>query len=372
MFRPDTLAHRAAGIAPVRARRRRGWLMLPIAAAFVLAGAIEGAPRDPEAGPTAAENPGFPPATRPGELSVLTYNVKGLPWPLASDRPQALARIGDRLASMRARGEQPMVVVLQEAFTPEAKAIGRRASYPFFVEGPYVRPAPSAKAAAKREWRLGETRAAAVDSGLVLLSDLPVLSVERVAFGPEDCAGYDCLAAKGVLLVELATPRGPVMVVTTHLNCQGASGASKARTTQAFGRQVATLGRLLDRAQARGLPIVVAGDFNQGQRPQRIALLQAALAGVAGGPARDSLSRNPAAPPGKGREVAHIRDRARDLQFAFGGGRTTLTPAAVEVPFGEEPGGEMLSDHMGYTVHYRLESTSPGAIARHAGARTAG
>ena len=32
------------------------------------------------------------------DLSVLTYNVKGLPWPLASGRAEALRAIGDELA----------------------------------------------------------------------------------------------------------------------------------------------------------------------------------------------------------------------------------------------------------------------------------
>ena len=39
-----------------------------------------------------------------GELAVLTYNVKGLPWPAASGRKEALAQIGARLAAMRRKG----------------------------------------------------------------------------------------------------------------------------------------------------------------------------------------------------------------------------------------------------------------------------
>ncbi len=349
----------------MRGGRRPGWLAVPLALVVTLAGAIDGAPRDPQV----AQSTAIPPhRASADELSVLTYNVKGLPWPLASGRPEALGKIGDRLAAMRREGRQPQVVVLQEAFTPEAKAIGHRAGYPFIIEGPYARSAPTPQAAARRDWHLGETQAAAVDSGLVLLSDLPVRSVERVAFAPEDCAGYDCLAAKGVLLVELEVPgRGPVLVATTHLNCQGASGAPKARTTQAFGRQAAMVGRLLARVHARGLPIVIAGDFNKGQRPQRTALLHAALDPVGGSPVEDSLSRNRDADPqgfGRSAELTAIREHARDLQFAFDGADMHLAPVSVEVPFGEEPEGEMLSDHMGYTVRYRLlRSTPPTLIA---------
>lgn len=342
-----------------------GWLAVPLVLVATLAGAIDSVSHEAPAGTAeiAASLPqGFSSKgaadTDKGDLSVLTYNVKGLPWPLASGRPAALARIADRLAAMRRDGRQPHIVVLQEAFTPEAKAIGQRAGYPFVIEGPYARSAPSAKAAAGRDWHLGETQAAEVDSGLVLLSDLPVLSVERVAFAPEDCAGYDCLAAKGVLLVEVQTAdRGPVVIATTHLNCQGASGASVERTTQAFGRQMALVGRLLGRVRARGVPAVIAGDFNQGQRPQRIALLHDALDRIQGHAAKDSLSRWHDADPrdfAQGSELTAIRDHARDLQFAFDTRNMRITPTAVDVPFGQETDGEMLSDHMGYTVHYRI------------------
>lgn len=335
--------------------RRKVWLVVPAGLALTLAGAIDGAPRQPET----ADPIMIQPPLRSGELSVLTYNVKGLPWPLASGRPEALAHIGERLARMRREGRQPHVVVLQEAFTSDAKQIGRIAGYPYVIEGPYVRGAPGAEASPAREWRLGETRAAAVDSGLVLLSDLPVRDVQRVAFAPEDCAGYDCLAAKGVLMVELDTgDRGPVVVATTHLNCQGASGAPKARTTAAFGRQIAFVAGLLAKVHARGVPVIVAGDFNQGRRPQRVALLQAALHGVAGTPVRDALDLDLDADPRDGQQIDAIRRHARDLQFAFDGRDVQLAPEAVSIPFGREADGSMLSDHMGYTVRYRL---APGA-----------
>lgn len=70
-----------------------------------------------------------------GELAVLTYNVKGLSWPVASGRDEALARIGARLAAMRRQGRQAGVVVLQEAFTAQAKAIGTAAGYAWQVQG---------------------------------------------------------------------------------------------------------------------------------------------------------------------------------------------------------------------------------------------
>ena len=61
-------------------------------------------------------------------LSVMTYNVRGLPWPIAWGRADALAQIGDRLAALRRAGRQPHILLLQEAFTPEARAIAARAA----------------------------------------------------------------------------------------------------------------------------------------------------------------------------------------------------------------------------------------------------
>ncbi|WP_395332481.1 endonuclease/exonuclease/phosphatase family protein [Novosphingobium sp. BL-8H] len=299
------------------------------------------------------------PAAGHADLSVMTYNVKGLPWPLASGRPQALAAIGDRLAQLRRMGRQPQVVVLQEAFIPEAKAIARAAGYAHVVVGPQVRAAPDADQAATRNWLLGETGSAQVDSGLVLMSDLPIRRIERAAFPPTDCAGYDCLAAKGVLVAELALPGGgAVRVATTHLNCRKASGTSSTRSDTAFARQAAFLGNLLARDRADGVPTILAGDFNQGQRPDRIAMLHGALDRVPGADGEDALSRRFGADPaGMARlsDARWIHRKARDMQFTFDGGPVRLAPVGIEIPFGTEPDGSMLSDHMGYTVHYALQ-----------------
>ena len=351
-----------------RRRKRRpasvaGAACIALALAGVLAGVFDGQPATavttahPVAHPVVVPSPE---AVLPGDLSVMTYNVKGLPWPLASGRPEALASIADRLSALRREGRQPHVVVLQEAFTSEAKAIGRLAGYPYVVEGPYSRPAPSLAQAFWREWHLGEASAAQVDSGLVLLSDLPIRKVERTAFPAEDCAGYDCLAAKGVLIADLALPNGStVRVATTHLNCRKASGTSIARSDAAFGRQAAFLGAMLARLRADGVPTVLAGDFNQGQRADRISMLHGALDTVPGAERKDALSRRfDADPLGMARLAGAewIRKKARDMQFVFDSSAARLEPMRVDVPFGTEPDGSMLSDHMGYTVHYALRN----------------
>lgn len=291
------------------------------------------------------------------DLSVLTFNVKGLPWPVASGRGAALLEVAARLAQLRAEGRQPSVVVLQEAFTGDAKAIGQLAGYPYRVEGPYVR---DGGAAAPADEDYGPNGAPLLDSGLIVLSDFPVRDIAREAFPDGACAGYDCLAAKGIVVVTLDVPgKGPVSIATTHFNSRGASGAPAGKTRDAYAQQAAFLARFLERVRDPAAPLVLAGDMNRGQRPLRIACLQDALRELGGGHAPlDALQQRMAEDNdgiARSADAAWIRMRARDLQFPFDGARMRLVPVGADIPFGTEADGSRLSDHMGYTIHYRLE-----------------
>lgn len=293
-----------------------------------------------------------------GDISVLTYNVAGLPWPLAKKGPEALSAIGERLAQMRRAGCAPGVVVLQEAFTPEAKAIGAHAGYPFIVEGPYLRTGMPSAGAEERNWLLGETAGTPVDSGLVILSDLPVLDVKRASFPEGACAGYDCLAAKGIVLVTLALPGGrKIMVADTHFNSRRASRAPEERSLAAYRRQSEFLAHFIAANRIKDAPVVIAGDFNQGQRPSRAAALQLALRRLAGRPVVDALRTHMADAPtplAYSADAEAIVRRAKDMQFVLDGEAAQLAPIGTDIPFGTEPDGSMLSDHIGYTIRYRF------------------
>ncbi|MCT2398349.1 endonuclease/exonuclease/phosphatase family protein [Novosphingobium mangrovi (ex Huang et al. 2023)] len=315
----------------------------------------------PDTAPALSFGPGkTPSACDRGDLSVMTYNVAGLPWPLAKKGPGALRLIATRLAGMRAERCAPHVVVLQEAFSREAKAIGTRAGYPFIVEGPYLRTG-TAPEGVERNWMLGETAGTPIDSGLMVLSDLPVLDVRRAAFPEGACAGYDCLAAKGVVLVTLQLPDNrKVMVATTHFNSRGASKAPVARTFDAYRREADFLAGFITANRGKDMPLIVAGDFNRGQRPGRTAVLQTAMARLAGAPQDDALrtymtgERQPVLPAA---DAGTIVRRARDMQFAIAGERVRLTPVGADIPFGTEADGSMLSDHIGYTIRYRYSES---------------
>lgn len=299
-------------------------------------------------------------------LSVLTYNVKGLPWPIAADRRTDFERIAARLNRLRSAGRHPRVVALQEAFTRQARAIGAAAGYRFRVDGPDARArtrwamSPSDRAfAAGADWLKGEGSGKLVGSGLQILSDYPVLAVKRMAFPTFACAGFDCLANKGVLLVVLAVPGSatPVTVVTTHLNSRKSSGVPDARSLHAYRVQVAALARFLDVHADPRLPMVLAGDFNVGKAIPR----QAALFGSASftRPANDALRTC----ANLGIDAREAMRRARDWQFFRRGSEGAIAARAIETPFGRERDGTMLSDHIGYTAHYALKPT-PLLLAR--------
>ena len=222
------------------------------------------------------------------DLTVLTYNVHGLPWPFARNRSSALVEIGSRLQAMRAAGTQPHVVLLQEAFTGDAKRVAEKAGYAYVVDGPsrklaapvFAKAGPGALFAAGASWFKGETQGKLLDSGLRILSDYPVLKVSRAAFPADACAGFDCLANKGVVMATLAVPgplgrTTPIAVATTHLNSGRASGVDKARAMEAYRRQLTVLDRFFAAHREPGVPLIFAGDFNAGRRPARRELLLA-------------------------------------------------------------------------------------------------
>ncbi|MDF2901939.1 MAG: hypothetical protein K0Q62_1998 [Phenylobacterium sp.] len=77
-----------------------------------------------------------PSEVRSTEISVLTYNVRGLPWPIAKGRAKALKKIGAELAAMRREGRQPDVVLIQEGFRGEVADLVKASGYRHWAQGP--------------------------------------------------------------------------------------------------------------------------------------------------------------------------------------------------------------------------------------------
>jgi endonuclease/exonuclease/phosphatase family metal-dependent hydrolase len=306
-------------------------------------------------------------------LSVMTYNVKGLPWPLALGREADLARIGERLAAYRRAGRQPAVVVLQEAFTDSAKRIGRAAGYRYVAAGPErdevtaARRDPSHQAFLRAGSMLaGEGIGKQTDSGLLILSDHPILGVKRVAFPAHACAGFDCLANKGMVMALVRVPGmdRPVAIITAHLNARKASGVAIDRANQAYRWQVETLDGFIREARVLGVPVILAGDLNVGRTAPRRELMRSYAARWIGGPDGDRGALDACVTGAVECDVARPDDARRalrhnkDWQLAIPGGGVALRPHGVDVPFGREPGGQMLSDHAGYVVRYRVAAAT--------------
>lgn len=281
----------------------------------------------------------------PADLSVMSYNVHGLPWPIAVGRSGALERIGRRLGDMRRTGEQPHIVLLQEAFTSEAKAIAQEAGYPFVVGGPKRN--DRTNTASGREEKLE-------DSGLLILSDYPVLEAWQVPYARPACAGFDCLANKGIVMVRVLIPgtSQPLTVLDTHLNSRRASGAGIVRANAAFGHQANQLREFIERNISVAYPAIVAGDFNVGKDAYRRAVIRGGSNVLPGSDEalRVALSRNSGSSDLSATRT--IVSHGKDYMFVRNGSSTGLTLQNVTVPFGPEPNGKNLSDHYGYVVHF--------------------
>jgi endonuclease/exonuclease/phosphatase family metal-dependent hydrolase len=335
----------------------------------VAAGAISSsAPETGGAKSLALAQPQMQASAPDSGFSVMTYNVHGLPWPLATGRTEAFARIEERLIRLRSTGAQPHVVVLQEAFTGRARAIGANAGYRYVVDGPdRDKPGDRARSiadisfAAAASFSKGETIGKWMDSGLQILSDYPVLSLQRAAFPAFACAGYDCLANKGALMVTLQVPGQsvPVTIVTTHMNSKKSSGVPEQRSRFAYERQAEALARFVRENHDARTPIVFAGDFNASNVQRRRILAGDVAAASRSG--FDSALQTVAArvekwPEKLLDEAAYVSRRGRDWQFFASGTRAAIAPLSIGIPFGREPDGSMLSDHMGLVISYRLNA----------------
>lgn len=296
------------------------------------------------------------------EISVLTYNVRAFPWPLRLDGAGAMKEIGRQLHVLRAQGRAPDVILIQEGFSDDAQFIAERGGYPYRAHGPTRADAMAAadddRAQALRagaDWTKGETLGPVLGSGLHVFSRYPITETEGAAFGRHACAGYDCLAGKGVLAARVAIPGVPggVVVFTTHLNANKRAGVSQARSGRAYEGQLARVRAFIDDTIAADVPVIFGGDFNiknQAARREQAALTLASFSTV-----HRYCDDNAA----QCRQTYHGDRRSgwlepRDVQGFRDGARVRVQPLDVAALFDGGDDGPMLSDHVGYLVKYRL------------------
>ena len=308
---------------------------------------------------------GMTTATSGATLSVMTYNIRGLPWPVATGRNEALDRIGARLRALRRAGQQPDVILLQEAFSDEAQALAARSGYAHVAFGPdtVLRTpvqADAADAAYLRDarWDRGEAMGKSLGSGLIILSDHPIVATDRLAFPDFACAGFDCLANKGVMIAHLAVPgAGRISIVNTHLNARKAAGVAIARTQRAYARQVALMTGFIAAHVARGDGLILGGDMNIGGDPQRRDIFFGGFADarlpfvtVTRGGAQQAAEQDDVAES----DLLHSIGKGKDWLFARRAAGAGASVLGAQTPFGSEAHGAPLSDHVGYVVHYAM------------------
>lgn len=309
-------------------------------------------------------------AGAPPRVSVLTYNVHGLPWLAAStDRADDLRAIGSRLAALHRSGNAPQITVIQEAFTQQARLLATTSGYRYAAFGPgekvtttaSITPALALDLDLGAHWWKGEGLGKWEGSGLMLLSDYPIVRVRRMSFSPAACAGFDCLAAKGALLAEIDLPGGRrIEIATAHLNSRHASGVSSARSNRAWSIEVDQLIQFVATQRDPGLPLILAGDFNVGKDLQRQGAF-ARIAQTLDPTASDGLRSLVRSGAVLDADAAIELNRGKDWEIALAGGTQRLNPETVSVPFGRN-GGMPLSDHLGYAINFSLDCDNSGMI----------
>ena len=269
-------------------------------------------------------------------FKVLSYNVQGLIWPIKKHKGE-LPRIGEILGEMRARGEHPDVVFLQEGFRDDKiKELIKNAGYPYYYKGPKNNLHPS-------------------DGGIYILSDYKILRSAKVAFG-KACTGYDCLSNKGVMIAELEVPGfpEPIIVANTHMNSGKASGSPEAKYIKARKDQIAKIGWLLKQFGTEGRTVFFGGDFNTAPRKAPWDVLRSTLNMKN---AQEDCMQN----AGSCVRLSDDSDDdiligAPDHVFYQAGKGVNLSPVSIEKTFKIKHGDRWISDHWGLEVVFKVET----------------
>ncbi len=295
------------------------------------------------------------------DLRVMTFNVAGLPQPIRRTRDDALSLIGEELRRQRLQGTAPHIVVVQEAFTDDARAIGRQAGYAFERFGPdidsaapYAPATPAPALLAKRHLHKGEGFGKVLGGGLAIFSDLPISTAAATAFGARDCAGTDCLANKGVLLANVRVPgiASGIDIATTHMNSFKDAGKPYARSLIAHQRQSDTVSAFLRAKSRADAPLILAGDFNAAETYDRHAYLARQLRLQQ--EVMESCARSKGCLLALGKLNGPFWQSSLDLQWLRPGGDAAVAPVKVNWAFDQPVAGTRVSDHKALMVTYRI------------------
>lgn len=315
------------------------------------------------------------------EISVLTYNIAALPFPIACgktsrmtdenddripiacNRKEGVIDIARAFRQLRDQGLEPDIVLMQEAFLPIVAEFPDIAGYQNWVAGPgpydlgpkYSDRASEAFIENRQFWK-GEKWGKRQPSGLLVATDFEIVEHINFPFYEWECAGFDCLANKGQTLTRLRIPGLPDLleVATAHYNAKGASGVTIERAHEAHRLQLDAALEFLRSTSNFDLPAIWGGDINMRRSEDRIRYFIEQT-----GDGLNEVSSYCIANPD--RCDLNIRDdsdapwfQTQDLQGWADGLRVAIEPVRMVEIFDEPVDGVMLSDHNGFLVIYRL------------------
>lgn len=165
-----------------------------------------------------------------GELSIITYNIAGLPEPLSSaptSRASSISVIGQKL-------NRYDIVNVQEDFSYNNELYQTGNSHIYRTE---------------------PMKGLPFGDGLNTLSKYPIIFHERIAW--EACSGADCLAPKGFSFTRIQLAKDSyVHVYNLHATAQNTAAAVEARR-----QNLEQLAAFINE-YSKDEPLLVMGDFN--------------------------------------------------------------------------------------------------------------
>ena len=306
-------------------------------------------------------------------LDVLTYNIEGLSWPARSGRAQSLRALGERLSELHAAGEAPDVVLFQEVFSRASVLAVERLPFASIAAGPArsesrVRRTGRSLPGPRRPFR-GELGLKLQTAGLAIATDYPIVSVNSAPFPRRSCAGFDCLANKGVLHSEIEIPGvpGTLQLFNTHMNSQGSSRVPARRHHAAHEQQTRFVASFIHDVAGLEAPLILGGDFNMRNSELRFGAFDQTQPLLL---VHRVCSETPGACDV---QISWDGDEpwmdTQDLQLFWPGDAVAVRPVRVEAMFDGGPSGPRLSDHDGFRVVYELSWPAglPGACTAGSG-----
>lgn len=261
------------------------------------------------------------------ELSILTYNVWGLPGLLGTKRSDRFSRLGPTL-------NRYDVVTLQAAYSDDIESLKQNTGFAYHA-------------------RINNSSLLKTNSGLYTLSKYPILKTEYEEF--DHCSGTDCLTRKGILLTRIEHPKlGPIDIYSTHYQA-GDSAKAKDIRSQQDNRE---LQEMIQRNRS-SFPVIVMGDFEMvPDQPEYQDLLQRLPLTDAYRkmhPNTGGYTYTPDNPYLKGEGIP----QRLDYIFLLAKTGIEIKPLSVDLAYDQPVDGWMLSNHSGVSARLQIRVTQP-------------